>query len=56
VQRHGWVCLGDDNHPRHDTRDLTADDPLPIALGGDPMQELVVMCRSANSSKGARLT
>lgn len=53
VKRHGWLCLGDDNHPRHECHDLTADDPLPIALGGDPMQQLVVMCRSANSSKGA---
>jgi hypothetical protein len=56
VQRHGWHCTGDDKHGAHDTRDLVADDPLPIALGGDPMQELVVMCRSSNSSKGARLT
>jgi hypothetical protein len=54
VAKHGWVCLGDDQHARHETRDLVADDPLPIALGGDPMQQLVVMCRSANSSKGAR--
>lgn len=54
VAEHGWVCLGDDNHDRHETEDLVADDPLPIALGGDPLQQLVVMCRSANSSKGAR--
>lgn len=54
VKQHGWLCLGDDDHERHETRDLTADDPLPIALGGDPMQQLMVMCRSANSSKGAR--
>lgn len=54
VAKHGWVCLGDDQHQRHETRDLVADDPLPIALGGDPKQQLVVMCRSANSSKGAR--
>lgn len=54
VDKHGWVCLGDDQHEAHETHDLVADDPLPIALGGDPMQQLVVMCRSANSSKGAR--
>lgn len=54
VEEHGWVCLGDDQHERHETHDLVADDPLPIALGGDPLQQLVVMCRSANSSKGAR--
>lgn len=54
VALHGWRCLGDTDHPAHDTGDLVADDPIPIALGGDPMQQLVVMCRSANSSKGAR--
>lgn len=54
VEQHGWVCLGDTQHAAHETRDLVADDPMPVALGGDPMQQLVVMCRSANSSKGAR--
>lgn len=54
VNKHGWVCLGDNNHASHHTRDLVADDPVPIARGGDPMQPLVVMCRSANSTKGAR--
>lgn len=54
VDEHGWRCLGNDQHDAHDTHDLVADDPLPIALGGDPMQDLVVMCRSANSRKGAR--
>lgn len=56
VKQHGWLCLGDEHHGKHECRDLTADDPLPIALGGDPMQQLVVMCRSANSAKGARWT
>jgi hypothetical protein len=41
-------------HPAHDTRGLVAGDLLPIALGGDPHQQIVVICRSANSSKGAR--
>lgn len=54
VALHGWVCLGDEDHERHETHDLVADDPIPIARGGDPMQPLVVMCRSANSRKGAR--
>lgn len=53
VAQHGWVCPGDDQHDRHKTHDLVADDPMPIALGGDPLQELVVMCRSANSRLGA---
>lgn len=54
VARHGWRCLGDTTHPAHDCRDLVADDPIPIARGGDPFQPLHVICRSANSSKGAR--
>lgn len=54
VAKHGWRCLGDDHHEPHNTEDLVADDPLPIALGGDPHQQLKVMCRSANSRKGAR--
>jgi hypothetical protein len=54
VQAHGWRCLGDTTHPAHNTRDLVADDPIAIARGGDPMQPLVVVCRSANSRKGAR--
>lgn len=34
--------------------ELTADDPVPIARGGDPMQQVVPMCRSCNGRKGAR--
>jgi hypothetical protein len=34
--------------------EMTADDPNPIARGGDPMQPLVPMCRPCNSAKGAR--
>lgn len=54
VKRHGWLCLGDQHHEPHHTRDLVADDPVPIARGGDPLQTLHVMCRAANSRKGAR--
>ena len=54
VAKHGWLCRGDQHHQAHETRDLVADDPIPIARNGDPMQPLKVMCRSANSSKGAR--
>jgi hypothetical protein len=53
VRRYGWVCLGDEHHDSHPTRDLVADDPIPISLGGDPKQTLAVMCRSANSRKGS---
>ena len=54
VEQHGWRCLGDSHHAAHDTRDLVADDPVPIARGGDPMQPLKVMCRSANSRLGMK--
>lgn len=33
--------------------DLTADDVVPIARGGDPMQEMRILCRSCNSRRGA---
>lgn len=34
--------------------EMTADDPVPISRGGDPMQIVVPMCRSCNGAKGAR--
>lgn len=34
--------------------ELVADDPVPIARGGDPMQPVEPMCRSCNGRKGAR--
>lgn len=57
VEQHdgmGW-CPGYGREP-HEVfpSELTADDPVPIARGGDPMQPLVVYCRSCNSRKGAR--
>lgn len=50
----GW-CPGYGREP-HEVfpGELTADDPVPIARGGDPMQQLIVYCRSCNSRKGAR--
>jgi len=41
--------------PPHEVapEDLTADDPVPIARGGDPMQPVTPMCRSCNGRKGA---
>lgn len=50
---HGDWCPGW-NKPGHRATDLTADDPTPIAHGGDPMQTLRVLCRSCNSARGAR--
>jgi 5-methylcytosine-specific restriction endonuclease McrA len=35
------------------TTDLTADHVLPLALGGHPLGELRVLCRSCNSRRGA---
>lgn len=34
--------------------EMTADDPVPISRGGDPMQPLQPLCRSCNGRKGAR--
>lgn len=49
------ICPGWDR-PGHEVapEDLTADDPTPIARGGDPMQPLKILCRSCNGRKGAR--
>lgn len=54
VRAHGWRCPGDGEHPAHETRDLTADHPVALANGGPLIQEFAIMCRSANSRKGAR--
>jgi 5-methylcytosine-specific restriction protein A len=51
---HGDHCPGY-GRPPHASSDLTADDPMPIAEGGDPWQELAVLCRACNGRKGARL-
>lgn len=49
------LCPGWDRPPHEVApEDLTADDPTPIARGGDPMQPLAPMCRSCNGRKGAR--
>jgi hypothetical protein len=50
----GW-CPGYQREP-HEVfpSELTADDPVPIARGGDPKQPVVPMCRRCNSRKGAR--
>lgn len=34
--------------------EMTADDPIAIARGGDPLQPITPMCRSCNGRKGAR--
>lgn len=50
----GW-CPGYGREP-HEVfpSELTADDPVPIARGGDPMQPVTPLCRSCNGRKGAR--
>ena len=46
----GYICSGW-KRPPHFATDLTADHPLPTSKGGNEYQELVVYCRSCNSSK-----
>ena len=50
---HGDWCPGY-GVPAHPASDLTADDPVPIARGGDPMQPPAVLCRSCNGRKADR--
>jgi 5-methylcytosine-specific restriction endonuclease McrA len=38
------------------THDLTADHLTPLALGGDPLGPLLVLCRRCNSRRGSRCT
>ena len=42
--------------PPHEVapEDLTADDVVPIAKGGDPLQPMRILCRSCNSRRGSR--
>ena len=50
IQMNGYICSGW-KRPPHFATDLTADHPLPTSKGGNEYQELVVYCRSCNSSK-----
>ena len=58
VNRHialnGYICSGYRRRP-HFATDLTADHPMPTSKGGDQYQDLVVYCRSCNSSKQATI-
>jgi 5-methylcytosine-specific restriction protein A len=51
--QHGDWCPGY-QRDGHAASDLCADDPIPIARGGDPMQPLQILCNACNASKGAR--
>jgi 5-methylcytosine-specific restriction endonuclease McrA len=53
VRRNGWVCPGWGERDAHPSRDLTADHITPRAHGGEH-GPLRVLCRSCNSSRGAR--
>lgn len=54
VRVHGWVCPGYQRAP-HPSRDLTADHPIALAIGGSLLeQETPAMCRSCNARKGSR--
>lgn len=46
----GW------RRPPHPAQDLTADHPIPVAVGGAEGQDLTVLCRSCNSRKQAQVT
>jgi hypothetical protein len=56
VAEHGWWCLGLDgyDHQPHPSRDLTAHHLAAPGAGGSEHGVLVVICRSLNSSIGAR--
>ncbi len=54
IELNGYVCGGYNRSP-HIAIDLTADHPMPTSKGGDPYQDLIVLCRSCNSSKQAQL-
>ena len=53
------ACAAIAAHPRCEhcgaTRDLTADHITPLALDGDPLGPLRVLCRTCNSRRGARV-
>jgi hypothetical protein len=56
VATHGWWCPGDEHHGHHPTHDLTVHHPTPLKDGGPLLnQDFRVVCRSANSSMGARM-
>jgi 5-methylcytosine-specific restriction enzyme A len=55
VASHGWLCPGW-KRPSHPSRDLTADHPIAKANGGPVLPDQIdVLCRSCNSSKGISL-
>lgn len=54
VGHHGWVCPGW-RRAAHSVkpRQLAADHPVPLALGGEPLPvNAGVLCRSCNARKG----
>jgi 5-methylcytosine-specific restriction protein A len=55
VATYGLWCPGahEVGHNSHASDDLTADHLTPVALGGREDGPLRVLCRSANSSRGA---
>ena len=52
VAAHGYTCPGW-KRPAHDAMDLTADHIVPQSEGG-AFGEMQVLCRSCNSSRGAK--
>jgi hypothetical protein len=53
---HGDYCPGDSNHPAHPSKDLTVHHPTPLTAGGSlTEQQMSIVCRSGNSTKGGRI-
>jgi 5-methylcytosine-specific restriction protein A len=56
LEAYGAVCPGWHRDMHEVTPEqLTADHVVPVAAGGHPHGPLQVLCRSCNSSKGARI-
>jgi 5-methylcytosine-specific restriction protein A len=55
LEAYGPVCPGWRREMHEvDPSQLTADHVVPVAAGGDPRGTLQALCRSCNSSRGAR--
>jgi 5-methylcytosine-specific restriction enzyme A len=51
IRDFGYVCPGYECPP-HYSQDLTADHITPVALGGDVLGPMQVLCRQCNSRRG----
>ena len=51
INEEPWCHVAGCPYPITPANPLTADHPVPVARGGDPMQLLVVMCKRHNSGR-----